>query len=101
MMKKIISLAMAVCLLFAALPFAFAEEVITVDASWSILVPASPTSYETFAADKLKTILSEVFGAEMAVVSSASDKYIAVGAASEADVSEIIAKLRGIHALEE
>lgn len=88
-MKKIISLAMAVCLLFAALPFAFAEEVITVDASWSILVPASPTSYETFAANKLKTVLSEVFGADVAIVCDAAEKYIAVGAASAADVSGI------------
>lgn len=88
-MKKIISLAMAVCLLFAALPFAFAEEAITMDAAWSILVPSSPTSYETFAANKLKTVLSEVFGADVAIVSDAAEKYIAVGAASQADVSGI------------
>lgn len=88
-MKKIISLAMAVCLLFAALPFAFAEEAITMDAAWSILVPSSPTSYETFAANKLKTVLSEVFGADVVIVSDAAEKYIAVGAASQADVSGI------------
>ena len=88
-MKKIISLAMAVCLLFAALPFAFAEEAITMDAAWSILVPSSPTSYETFAANKLKTVLSEVFGTDVAIVSDAAEKYIAVGAASAADVSGI------------
>ena len=88
-MKKIISLAMAVCLLFAALPFAFAEEAITMDAAWSILVPSTPTSYETFAANKLKIVLSEVFGADVAIVSDAAEKYIAVGAASETDVSGI------------
>ena len=88
-MKKIICLAMALCLLFAAMPTAFAAQAITVDGSWVVLTPASPTSYETFAAEKLKIVLSEVFGTEIAVVTSASDKYIAVGAASQADVSEI------------
>ena len=88
-MKKCISIILAVCLLFAVLPLAMAKEAITMDATWSILVPASPTSYESFAADKLKTVLSEVFGADIPVVTDAAEKYIAVGSASAADVSGV------------
>ncbi|MBQ6067843.1 MAG: DUF4838 domain-containing protein [Clostridia bacterium] len=88
-MKKIICIVLAVCLLFSALPLAFAQEGITVDGTWTILIPASPTSYESFAADKLKTVLTEVFGTEIAVVASAAEHYIAVGAASAADVSGV------------
>ena len=88
-MKKIICILLAVCMLVGALPLAFAKAGITVDADWSILVPASPTSYETFAANKLKDVLTEKLGAEIAVVTAAAEKYIAVGAASSADVSGV------------
>ena len=89
-MKKILSVLLAVCL---CLPFAslvFADEGgITVDGTWSVLVPGEPTQYETFAAQKIAGVLSEVFGTQVAVVNSADEKYIAIGGASQADVSDV------------
>ena len=99
-MKKIISILLAVCMLFGALPLAFAKTGITVNATWSILVPASPTSYETFAANKLQSVLSEALGAEIPVVTDAAKKYIAVGSASAADVSKVAANGYRIQAID-
>jgi len=88
-MKKILSVLFAVCLCVSLVTPAFAAEKITVDGSRSILVPENATQYENFAAQKLKSVLSEVFGREIAVVTSAKDNYIAVGSASKADVDSI------------
>ena len=88
-MKRTVSILLVFCLLFVSVPLTFADHVVTVDATWSILVPAEPTEYESYAAEKLRDSLSEVFGAEVAVTDRAADKYIAVGAASQADVSSI------------
>ena len=88
-MKKCICTLLIVCLLLSASPLAFAKSGITVDATWSILLPAAPTSYEQFAAEKLRSTLSEVFGEELQTVTSAEKNYIAVGAASAADVSAV------------
>ena len=88
-MKKIVCAVLIVCLLLCAAPMALAKEKISVDASWSVLVPASPTSYESFTAEKLRSTLSEVFGADVRTVTEASGNYIAVGSASSADVSGV------------
>lgn len=92
-MKKCISLLLSVLMcitvfLPAATAFA-ADGDLTIDAAWKILVPASPTSYETWAAEKLRSVISEALGAQIETVSSADSKYIAVGAASSADVSDV------------
>ena len=88
-MKKSICVILVFCLLLSVAPLAFAGNNISVDASWVILTPEAPTSYETFAAEKLRSTLSEVFGTEVRTVTAADSKYIAVGAASQTDVSAV------------
>ena len=88
-MKRTICTILVCCLLLAAMPLAIAGNSITVDASWVILTPESPTAYEQFAAEKLRSALSEVFGKELQTVTAAESKFIAVGAASETDVSAV------------
>ena len=89
-MRKLLSVLLVFCLcLTFALPAFAADGGVTVDSAWSILVPAQPTQYENFAAQKLKTELSTVFGKEISVVSQASGNYIAIGSASGADISKL------------
>ena len=89
-MTKIVSALLCVCLLLVSVTAAFAAEAdLTVDGSWSIRVPASPTAYERFAAEKLRAGLSEALGVSVAAAANVSAPYIAVGSASEADVSDL------------
>ena len=88
-MKKILSVVLAGIMLFSAIPFASAKNIVVVDKTWTILIPANPTAAETFTANKLKEGLSEIFGAEIEIVSSADKRYISVGSASAADVSGV------------
>lgn len=88
-MKKTLCLALACLLLLGCVPVAAASDCIAIDKTWTILIPEAPTTAETFAANKLATELGTVFGEAPAVVSQAADHYIAVGAASEADVSDV------------
>ncbi|MBQ6021262.1 MAG: hypothetical protein IJL26_13905, partial [Clostridia bacterium] len=89
-MKKAISLILcAVLAIGCMLPAFAADGGVTVDGTWSILVPAEPTSYESFAAGKLQSGLAEVFGTEIAMVSEPAGNYIAVGAASAIDPAGI------------
>ena len=88
-MKKVCCLVLSICLLCVSVPQVFGAEALKLDASWSILLPAEPTSYETFAAEKLAGCLEEVFGARPATLTEPAGRYIALGEASEADVSEV------------
>ena len=90
MMKKTLSLLLSLLLAFslAATAFAAAPE-ITVDRTWAVLAPAAPTDAERFSAEKLADTLSEVFGSPIPVTSSASDRYIAVGGAAQADTADL------------
>lgn len=89
-MKKIICIGLCVVFALLSMPAVFAAETdLKVDGTWSIRVPASPTSYESFAIQKLRTALGEVFGSDMTVSPDAQEPYIAVGSAAETDVSEI------------
>ncbi|MCR5783793.1 MAG: DUF4838 domain-containing protein [Clostridia bacterium] len=88
-MKKFICVFLSCfLLLLAAAPVSAAND-LTVDASWTVLMPEAPTSYESFAGEKLRSCLSEKLSAEVSVSSQASGRYIAVGSASSADVSEV------------
>ena len=105
-MKRIICIGLCVCFMMLSMPDAFAAETdLTVDGTWSVRIPASPTSYERFAAEKLRSVLSEAFGVTVAISANASEPYIAVGSASEADVSDVarecLAKASGdkLHAI--
>ena len=89
MMKKTISLLLVCLLLLGCVPLAAASGCIVIDKTWHILVPETPTAAETFAAEKLAGVFGEVFGEAPAIVSQAEKNYIALGAASEADVSGV------------
>ena len=86
-MKRTISVFLAILIIAAAVPFAGAADAVTVDGSWSILLPENPSSFERFAARKLSNCLGEVFGKTPEIVKAASGNHIAVGSASRADVS--------------
>ena len=89
-MKKTAVILLVFVFLFSFVQTGFAAgKSITVDSSWSVLVPESPTQYETYAAEKLAGGLSEALGADIPTVTQARDKYIAVGSASGEDVSGI------------
>lgn len=89
-MKKLVSAILCICFVLLATPAAFAAQSdLTVDGTWSIRVPASPTSYERFAAQKLQSVLSEAFGTSVRMSAGAQAPYIAVGSASAADVSGV------------
>ena len=89
-MKKLCSLLLCISLMFCAVPFVFAADgTIRVDAGWSVLLPEEPTAYESYAAQLICDGLSEVFGAEIAPVTRAAGRYIAVGSAGRADVSDV------------
>ena len=88
-MKRIIGLLLVCCLLLGSVPLFFAVGGVAIDGTWVILVPSSPTAYETYAAEKLKSGLDETLGADVAIVSAAAEHYIAVGSASRADVGDI------------
>lgn len=91
-MKKLVCIGLCVCFMILSVTAAFAAETnLTVDATWSIRIPASPTSYETFAAGKLQSVLTEVFGASVTASADASEPYIAVGSAAETDISDVAA----------
>ena len=62
---------------------------VVVDGSWSIRIPANPTAYERFAAEKLRVALCEVFSAPIQVSADAAPPYIALGEASKTDVSDL------------
>lgn len=88
-MKKAISLLLSLCFLCVSVPVAFGADDLQVDASWSILVSEAPTSYETFASEKLGSCLKDVFGTQPPTVTQAAGHYIALGAAADADVSGV------------
>ena len=89
-MKKMICAFLCLCCIVLCIPVSSAaEDDLIVNGTWSILVPASPTAYERFAAAKLQSVLSEVFGTPVAISDDAHPPYIAVGTASLTDVSDI------------
>ncbi|MBQ7688321.1 MAG: DUF4838 domain-containing protein [Clostridia bacterium] len=89
-MKKLLCAMLCGCMLLSSFVLAYASDGdLTVDAGWSVLIPAEPTAYESYAAERLSSGLSEVFGVQIPVVTSASGRYIALGAAAAADVSGV------------
>lgn len=88
-MKKMTCFFLVCLLLLGALPLAGASNGIVIDKTWKILVPENPTTAERFAADKLASCLGEVFDAPIETVTRVDSKFIALGAASAADVSAV------------
>ena len=88
-MKKMIGILLILCLLCGSLPMASAAGGIVIDGTWSVLLPEAPTAYEAYAAETLRRGLTEALGVEIPAVSAAENRYIAVGSASRADVSEV------------
>ena len=103
-MKRFLAAALSVLLLLGTVSFASAADDLVIDKTWQILLPENPTAAESFAAEKLRDCLGEVFGAQIEVTSSAQEKVIAVGAAADCDVSgvadngyRIVAKNGNVH----
>jgi len=88
-MKKLLAFGLVIALVTMLFTPAFAYGAIEITSDWVILVPESPTEYESFAAGKLAEGLSEYFGKEIETVSEAQEHYIAVGSAGKADVSDV------------
>lgn len=82
-MKKIFSVFLALLFVFASAQCAFATEAetgsdIMIDSTWSILAPSKRNSQQQYAIEVLQSKLQQVFGKKIAVVSEASEKFIAV-----------------------
>ena len=89
-MKKLLAVILACVLCFSLAAPALAKEApVVIDGSWSVLTPDDPTAYEAFTAEKLKTELSKVFETEIPIVSSADNKFIAIGRAADVDLSDV------------
>lgn len=91
-MKKLISFLLAVIFALGTVQIAYCAEPnneIVIDSSWSILIPASATKRQKYAAEKLGEKLSEVLSCTVPVVTSAFDKYIAIDSENGADVSSL------------
>ena len=88
-MKRFACFFLCAVLLVAAIPFAFAADALQITSDWNVYVAASPTAYESFAAEKLRTCLSELFGSEVRIVNEPAGAYIAVGSVAQTDVSGI------------
>ncbi len=89
-MKKALCIFIAICItLTLAFTGAAADDAIKIDSGWSVLTGENPDSTESSAAKKLAETLSELFGKKIPCVSSADNKYIAVGSASKTDITEI------------
>ena len=80
-MKRVFAVFLSLCLTLAALPTAFAAACVSVDSTWTVLLPEDPTSYESFTAKKLSSCLGEVFDADVKIVDEPDGHYIAVGSA--------------------
>jgi len=81
--KKIISVLLAICFIFATVQCSFVVEAkgdneIKVDSTWSVLVPESYNQQEGYAIEVLSQKLTEVLGVSIPVVKNAEDKFIAV-----------------------
>lgn len=79
-MKKILSVILSACFIFATAQCAFAVEAndIVIDSTWSILVPESYTLNESHAIDVLYAKIYDAIGAYLPVVKSAEEKFIAI-----------------------
>lgn len=89
-MKKFLSICLAACLaaLSVAPAFAGAKDAV-IDGDWQILVSAGDTAQADYAAKKIQSVLAEALGVTLPIVGAASDKYIAVGAAADCDLSAV------------
>ena len=91
-MKKIISVLLAVCIIFTTAQMAFAADEktkgsIVIDSSWSILIPETYSQQESYAIDTLQSRLYDVLGYYLPHSKTAEDKFIAIdmGTADVAD----------------
>ena len=89
-MKKYISIILAFCLCFTVALPSFAESgSITVDGSWHIAIPSDASAYEAIASDTLKSELSKVFDADIAVNSESGGSCIVLDSVIPAEGSGI------------
>ena len=90
-MKKFFAVTLALCLAVMSVAPAFAsgEKDAVIDGTWKILVNSGDTAQVNYAAAKIQSVLSEALGTALPMVNSASEKYIAVGAAAECDIASV------------
>lgn len=90
-MKKFLAVLLALCLTaFTLVPaFAAGEADAVIDGTWKILVAANDTAQVNYAAKKIQSVLAEALGSALPIVASAADRYIAVGAAADCDISGV------------
>lgn len=82
-MKKILSILLALCMIFATVQCVFAvdggsDDDIKIDGTWSILVPENYNQQESYSIDTLFGKLKEVLGFALPCVTSAEEKFIAI-----------------------
>ncbi|MBQ5969907.1 MAG: DUF4838 domain-containing protein [Clostridia bacterium] len=99
-MKRTICILLTVLMLVLAVPLSFGASDVVIDAERAILIPAAPTDYERFAAEKLCEMLGDVFGCAPEITTEANDHYIALGAVSSADVGGMKANGYRIRAID-
>lgn len=90
-MKKVLSVLLSFCLLSACAAPAFAAEPAdaVIDGSWKILVSPGDSAQVNYAAELIRSVFEQAIGQTLPIVSSADEKYIAVGLAAAADVSAV------------
>ena len=88
-MKRSISVFLLILMLVSIVPVTHAANAVSIDPTWTILVPESATASERKAALELSDRLGEVFGTPLRTVTSPSGHYIAIGTAGTADVSGV------------
>lgn len=90
-MKKLLSVFLVLCLSILTVVPAFAAGAsdAVIDGSWKIVVSAGDTAQANYAAKKIQSVLAEALDATLPIVAYASEKYIAVGAAADCDVSSV------------
>lgn len=90
-MKMYLSVLLALCLAVLTLVPAFASEEtdVVIDGTWKILIAPDDTPQANYSAKKIQSVLAEALGTTLPIVSSATGKNIAVGAAAECDISDV------------
>lgn len=90
-MRKLLSVVLALCLVLCTVVPAFAADNtdVVIDGTWKLLVADYDTEQANYAVQKIQSVLSESLGQTLPIVSSASEKFIAVGAAADCDISGI------------
>lgn len=93
-MKKLISVLLALCMIFATVQCVFAvggeSDEIIIDSTWTILIPEAYSQQESYAIDTLQGKLHDALGYYLPHSRTATEKFIAIDIAYDgmADIEE-------------